>query len=375
MENETNVSQEKLNNLDSRNYASFYQRLAAGILDTLILIPFGIAISYFLGTNPAVDLKYINTSIEFIDVALTYLFMLSYYVLFWTNSNGSTLAMKFLGIKLVRDDVGEVKASTSFIRCLTSLISALFFALGFLWMIWDRKRQTWHDKLSDTVVVRSRKEYPLLTFTVLFISLIGYFGYINFIMRQKNVDYQKNDTFEKTLDVNDYLQSGKNKYNMAVQISNKDNLTDTDKNQVKELVSEAIKEVKRATEINPNSFEAWYQLGLIYKDLVSVEVENADTHAITSFEMAAKIKPEYSETYLQMGAIYARTKNFESAIEYFIRAADIDSDNANIQYNIGLSYKELGDIESSRRSFEKALGLLPLGDSRRVVVEKELKGL
>jgi uncharacterized RDD family membrane protein YckC len=33
-------------------------------------------------------------------------------------------------------------------------LSALFFGLGVFWMLWDRRRQAWHDKLAKTVVVK-----------------------------------------------------------------------------------------------------------------------------------------------------------------------------------------------------------------------------
>jgi uncharacterized RDD family membrane protein YckC len=34
------------------------------------------------------------------------------------------------------------------------LVSALPLGLGYLWMLWDRRRQTWQDKLGETLVVR-----------------------------------------------------------------------------------------------------------------------------------------------------------------------------------------------------------------------------
>ena len=39
-------------------------------------------------------------------------------------------------------------------RHLAKLLSAIPLGLGFWWMLWDERRQTWHDKLAATVVVR-----------------------------------------------------------------------------------------------------------------------------------------------------------------------------------------------------------------------------
>jgi uncharacterized RDD family membrane protein YckC len=33
-------------------------------------------------------------------------------------------------------------------------LSTILLGLGFLWIIWDPKKQGWHDKLAGTVVVR-----------------------------------------------------------------------------------------------------------------------------------------------------------------------------------------------------------------------------
>jgi uncharacterized RDD family membrane protein YckC len=36
-----------------------------------------------------------------------------------------------------------------------SFISANVFYLGYLWMLWDDKKQTWQDKVVTSVVVRT----------------------------------------------------------------------------------------------------------------------------------------------------------------------------------------------------------------------------
>lgn len=41
-------------------------------------------------------------------------------------------------------------------RHVAKILSAIPLGLGFLWMLWDPRRQTWHDKIASTVVVRTR---------------------------------------------------------------------------------------------------------------------------------------------------------------------------------------------------------------------------
>ena len=47
-----------------------------------------------------------------------------------------------------------VTLKQALIRCLGYYMSLLPFAVGFLWILIDRRRQGWHDKLANTVVLR-----------------------------------------------------------------------------------------------------------------------------------------------------------------------------------------------------------------------------
>jgi uncharacterized RDD family membrane protein YckC len=41
----------------------------------------------------------------------------------------------------------------AFIRWLGSILSVIPLFLGYFWMLWDREKQTWHDKMAGSVVV------------------------------------------------------------------------------------------------------------------------------------------------------------------------------------------------------------------------------
>ena len=40
------------------------------------------------------------------------------------------------------------------LRILVSYISGLALLIGYLWMIFDSNNQTWHDKATNTIVVK-----------------------------------------------------------------------------------------------------------------------------------------------------------------------------------------------------------------------------
>ena len=78
----------------------------------------------------------------------------AYFGYFEGGPAGQTLGKLLLDIRVVRSaDGGPLGWSTALLRYLCSFLSAIPFGLGYFWMLWDEEKQTWHDKLSSTVVV------------------------------------------------------------------------------------------------------------------------------------------------------------------------------------------------------------------------------
>lgn len=38
-------------------------------------------------------------------------------------------------------------------------LSSLVFGLGFLWVLWDEKKQGWHDKIANTIVIKTQASF------------------------------------------------------------------------------------------------------------------------------------------------------------------------------------------------------------------------
>ncbi|MBL8148413.1 MAG: RDD family protein [Blastocatellia bacterium] len=87
-----------------------------------------------------------------------FLFSLVFYVInlfLIAGLTGQTLGKKMIGIQIVGSDQKRVTFKQVLIRHLFGYpISLLVFALGFLWLLWDRKQQGWHDKIARTLVVK-----------------------------------------------------------------------------------------------------------------------------------------------------------------------------------------------------------------------------
>lgn len=89
------------------------------------------------------------------------LLLLGFVVLIWLYSRwlgkGATPGMKITGNRLVDANSGlPIGTGRAFGRALfANVISPLFCALGYLWALWDGRRQTWHDKVVGSVVVKA----------------------------------------------------------------------------------------------------------------------------------------------------------------------------------------------------------------------------
>ena len=88
----------------------------------------------------------------------SYLFLIwfVFYTWFWTHG-GQTLGMQAWKLRLQRREGGPVTLWQALLRSLVAFPSLLLFGLGMLWMLVDRDRMTWHDRFSESVIVRLPK--------------------------------------------------------------------------------------------------------------------------------------------------------------------------------------------------------------------------
>jgi uncharacterized RDD family membrane protein YckC len=73
---------------------------------------------------------------------------------------GASLGKSVLGLRLVNKDLQPIGAGWAFVRNLLHIVDALPCCLGYLWPIWDSQRQTFADKIMDTLVIHATKRQP-----------------------------------------------------------------------------------------------------------------------------------------------------------------------------------------------------------------------
>ena len=140
-------------------YASFWQRFLSLGVDVVSLLAAYYCLSFLVGlawglTVGTATESQINTLVS-LALALT---LAAYFVYAWVGTaSGGTLSQRLVGLCVLDKDTQEPPGmGRAFIRVLMSMtVSTLFYCLGYLWAIWDREKQTWHDKAANTIVVRA----------------------------------------------------------------------------------------------------------------------------------------------------------------------------------------------------------------------------
>ena len=141
-------------------YASTGRRLVASLIDGLILsifyIPISIVTNATATSNYGANSSYAASGISTILTLILMVIQFAYYVYF-IGSRGQTPGKMAMGVKVVRKDaVAPVGYGKAFMReFVGKFISSLILALGYLWILWDKEKQGWHDKIAGTIVVRT----------------------------------------------------------------------------------------------------------------------------------------------------------------------------------------------------------------------------
>lgn len=147
------------NNMNEQEYAGFWIRVGAAIIDTvLILIIIIPLLTVIYGTD-----YWLNQSIfqGFWDVMLNYVLPSIAVIVFWMCKSATPGKMA-TRLTIVDARTGGKPSTGQFMgRYLGYFVSTIPLFLGLIWVGIDRRKQGWHDKLAGTVVIRNNRSEPV----------------------------------------------------------------------------------------------------------------------------------------------------------------------------------------------------------------------
>jgi uncharacterized RDD family membrane protein YckC len=133
----------------SSDYAGFWQRAVAFLIDWLIVVVIAMPIIVLAFGADYFSLDPVRRAG---DLAIA-LVVGGIIVGFWRYC-GATPGKLAVGIKVVDAETGNAPTTGRLVvRLLCYLLSALPLYLGFFWVAVDRRKQGWHDKIAGTVVI------------------------------------------------------------------------------------------------------------------------------------------------------------------------------------------------------------------------------
>jgi uncharacterized RDD family membrane protein YckC len=142
-------------------YAHWGRRVGAYLLDYVLILPgwvlavIGLALTS-ASTGSRTRASSGGSTVGVVLALVGYALMLGLTIwnrYFRAGRTGQSWGKKVVGIRLVREsDLRPIGAGMAFVRDLAHIVDG-FFYLGYLWPLWDPKRQTFADKICSTVVL------------------------------------------------------------------------------------------------------------------------------------------------------------------------------------------------------------------------------
>ncbi len=151
-------------------------------------------------------------------------------------------------------------------------------------------------------------------------------------------------------------------------------LTDQDKKNIQQLLTQSINEARVAVALNPNNPTNWEVLGAIYRQITGV-AQNALAFSLDSYGRAVQKDPLNPTLRLNIGGIYYSAKNYDMAIRLFSDAINLKSDYANAYFNLAIALRDKGDFKNAQAAAERVSSLVDPSSKDHEIATKLLSEL
>ena len=153
------------------DYSSWFKRVGAYLIDALLTslagfplwIGYGILIASAETTTNADGTTTTSMDGGAASAILILIGVITSIAFFVWNTcmkqgrTGYSIGKGVLGIKLIAERTGQpIGAGMAFVRYLCHIVDSICY-IGYLWPLWDSKRQTFSDKIMSTIVVNQPK--------------------------------------------------------------------------------------------------------------------------------------------------------------------------------------------------------------------------
>jgi uncharacterized RDD family membrane protein YckC len=132
-------------------YGGFWIRFVAYVIDQILIWIVLVAVFAMVGQGR--EYQTLDDGTKTILGLIALIVFFGYLPLFW-GIRGQTPGMMPFGLRIFRTSGNRIGIGRAYLRFLGFIVSAIPIYLGLIWAGIDGRKQGWHDKIADTVVVR-----------------------------------------------------------------------------------------------------------------------------------------------------------------------------------------------------------------------------
>lgn len=145
-----------MSNIDNVEYVGFWIRVGASFIDGLLFAIFTLPITMIVYGDTLWESE--SMILGPADFLINYILPAVVVVLFWLYKSATPGKMIFK-LKVVDATTGNVLTVGQAIgRYLAYFLASIPLLLGIIWIVFDNKKQGWHDKLANTAVIRDKSQ-------------------------------------------------------------------------------------------------------------------------------------------------------------------------------------------------------------------------
>lgn len=116
---------------------------------------------------------------------------------------------------------------------------------------------------------------------------------------------------------------------------------------------EAVTDLKKAAELDPQSYDVFNNLGIYYTEM------NIPDSALTALTKAHELNEKNPTAVYNTGNLFAKKSDYKTAIEYYSRAVVLDSVYEDALNNIGNCYAAMKEYSKALEFYERVYKLNP----------------
>jgi uncharacterized RDD family membrane protein YckC len=145
-----------MSNIDNVEYAGFWIRVGASFIDGILFAIFTLPLTMIVYGDALWESE--SFLLGPADFLINYVLPAVIVVLFWLYKSATPGKMVFK-LRIVDATTGNMlTVGQAMGRYLAYFLASIPLLLGIIWIGFDKKKQGWHDKLANTVVIRDKSQ-------------------------------------------------------------------------------------------------------------------------------------------------------------------------------------------------------------------------